>query len=210
MITILFRTLVIYALLTIGMRFTGKRQIGELELSELITTLLLSELAALPIASADIPLMHAIIPILILVSLEIIITYLTSKSALMKKLFEGKPSIIIKNGVINQKELSKIRMSMEELLGQLRVKGIGNPADVKYAIFEQNGQLSVIENEKKSNDMVYAIVINGHISKSNLKEISKDKTWLLNQLSKNCRPIEDVFLFTVDSKGKQSIIYKED
>lgn len=210
MITILFRTLIIYVLLTAGMRFTGKRQIGELEITELITTLLLSELAAMPIAAPEIPLIHAIVPIILLITLEVIITFFNSKCISLKKVLEGKPSIIIKDGIINQKELIKIRMSVEELLGQLRVKGISNPCDVKYAMFEQDGQLSVFEKSKPSHEIVYAVVINGHISKSNLNEISKDKTWVLNQLAKKCRPLKDVFLFTVDEKGKQTIIYKED
>ena len=143
MVMIFTRTIIVYIFLVIAMRLTGKRQIGELQLSELITALLLSELAASPITNNNIPLSYAFVPILTLVCIEIINTFLVTKNVAARRFLDGVPNIIIKKGVLDQKELAKVRMSMEELFAELRLKDIYDISEVEYAILEQNGQLSV-------------------------------------------------------------------
>lgn len=207
MITILLRCIIIYALLVITMRLTGKRQIGELEVSELITTLLLSELASIPITDSDIPLSLAVIPIFTISSIEIIITYLSSKSPRLRAILSGRPSPVIKNGVINQGELEKLRMSAAELLAQLRVKGISDPCEVKFAFFEEDGQLSVFEKDENNTPMVFAVVCDGHINRFNLRQVGYKISDVQKRL-KNKR-ISDVFLMLVNEHGKVRIIYKE-
>ena len=123
MVSILIRTIFIYLYLILCMRLTGKRQIGELQLSELITALLLSELAAAPTANPSIPLLHAILPITALISLEIIGTMLVTKSVFIRRILDGVPSIIINRGKLDIKALSNVRMSVEELMAELRLKG---------------------------------------------------------------------------------------
>lgn len=120
MATCIIRTVIIYILLVLAIRTTGKRQIGELEISELVSTFLISELASMPIGNQEIPLSFAIVPILIIISLEVIISFCSTRSSVMKRIFLGSPSILIQRGKVKQKELSKARMSMEELLSQLR------------------------------------------------------------------------------------------
>ena len=143
MITIFIRTVIIYLLLLLTMRILGKRQLGELEISELITTILLSEIASIPIANQDLPIFYAIIPLATIMSIEVLFSFLSSKSPRLKKLLSTSPSTLIVNGTILQKELAKNRISPEELISELRLKNIGDVSNVKYAILEPSGMLSV-------------------------------------------------------------------
>ena len=207
MIAILIRCIIIYALLLLSMRLTGKRQIGELEVSELITTLLLSELAAIPITDPDIPILYALVPIFVLSALEVIITYLTAKSPALRSLIAGKPSAVIKNGCIDQGELKKLRMSAAELMAQLRIKGVTDPSDVRYAFFEEDGQLSVIEYDT---EYLYVLVSDGHINRFGMEQSGWSVDDIVRHLNRKDHSIDDVFLMTVDKKNKTSIIYKEE
>lgn len=209
MITVIVRTAIMYIILVGLMRITGKRQIGELQLSEFITTLLLSELAAIPITDINIPLLHAIIPIALLISIEIIISFFVTKSTVGKKMFDGAPSFLIRNGIMNQHELEKQRISVEEFLGSLRLKNIASPSDVEYAILEQNGQLSVFKKEScTTQGIAHPLVIDGKINSNNLKAIKKSERWLAKCISDSECSIEDIFLLTVDDKDHISIIIK--
>ena len=142
MLTILIRTILIYLILLFVLRIMGKRQIGELDLTELVITLMLSELAVEPITDGNIPLLYALIPILTLISLEILISFAETKSVFIKNILPEKPNYLIERGVLNQKELEKQRITMDELLCELRLKDISDIGDVYYAILERNGKLS--------------------------------------------------------------------
>ena len=207
MIAILIRCIIIYALLLAAMRLTGKRQIGELEISELITTLLLSELAAIPITDPGIPLLYAIIPIFVLCALEVIITYITSINPKLRSIITGKPSAVIIKGKINQAELKKLRMSASELMSQLRINGICDPEDVLYAFFEEDGQLSVLENNKC--DYLYLLVLDGHISSFDLYESGWNRKKVLKYLRSHNIKISDVLMMTLDKNKKISVILKD-
>jgi len=207
MIAILLRCIIIYALLVLSMRLTGKRQIGQLELSELITTLLLSELAAIPITDPEIPMLYALVPIFALSAIEVLITYITSVNPRVRALIAGKPNAVIKNGMIDQKELRKIRMSASELMSQLRIKGISDPKQVRYAFFEEDGQLSVLE--KQNCEYLYLLVLDGHISSFDLKESGFGKYKIIKYLKNKNIKIKDVFMMTMDENNKISIILKE-
>ena len=145
---IFIRTIVIYMLLLAVMRLSGKRQIGEIQISELVTTFLLSDIASYPLTDPAIPLLNAVVPIFTIIPLEIIFSFLTTKSAQLKKILDGNPSIIILHGKIQKKEMSHVRLSMEDLLCELRLKNIASVSDVDYAIVEQNGQISVFQKKK--------------------------------------------------------------
>ena len=145
MASIFFRTAIIFLLLSISMKVMGKREIGELEVGELITTLLLSEICSIPIDDADIPLMNAVIPVIFIVSLEVLLSATKNKSMKLKRFFDGEPVFLIKNGVINQQELRKNRISIEEFFSALRQNGKGRLLDVKNCILEANGKISVLE-----------------------------------------------------------------
>ncbi len=221
MLTIFIRILLIYVLLIVTMRFMGKRQIGQLQLSELVTTILLSELAVQPITDENIPLSFAVIPIATLISLEIIISFAVTKLPFLKPIFDGKPSILIDRGEINFSEIARARISMEELLSQLRIAGVPNISEVYYAILEQNGQLSVIPRrcdstptcremgvEATESGITHALIVDSEISKSDLKLIGKDTAWLKKRLKKHNVPLDEVFLFTIDDSGKENLIKK--
>ena len=207
MVSIVIRTLIIYVLLTISLRVMGKRQLGELNVSDLVSTLLISEIAAIPIADPDIPLLNAVIPLFFILSLEIILSTVKNKSEKLKNSLEGKPTYIIYKGRLLQSELVKNRISINELLSELRYQGVGDILDVEYAIIEQNGSLSVIE--KSKNDMTHPLVIDGEIIKETLTMIEKSEKWVYAKLEEQKTKKEDVFLMTVSDAGKINIIKKE-
>ena len=223
MVTVLIRATIIYLILLVALRLTGKRQIGELQLSELITTFMISELATTPIQNLSIPLIYSVIPIILLLCTEIIFSFLATKSKYLKKMFFGNPSIIIKNGVIDQRELARLRIGINELLGELRLKDVSDVSDVNYAILEQNGQLSVflkkekqtatledIRQQKEDDGICHAVVVDGEINESNLQFAGKDSDWLTSLLRTRNINMKEIFLLTVNDAGQTTIIYKEE
>lgn len=207
MATVLIRTLIIYLVFIITIRLMGKRQVGELEISELVITFMISELATMPIQSPAIPLSYVLIPIVVLVSGEIIFSFLVTKSKLIKKIILGNPSYIIKRGKLNQGELSRLRMGISELLYELRLKDIDNISNVDYAILEENGKLSVFEKGKSK--LSHAIIIDGEIVSSNLELIRKDENWVHDYLKHHNLAQRDVFLLSCTEELSINIIMKE-
>ncbi len=212
MATVLIRTAIIYILFTFAIRLMGKRQVGEMQLSELITTFMLSELAINPIQDISIPIAYSIIPLIFLFSMEVITSFLVTKLPAFRRAFMGAPSIIIRGGVLDQKELERLRISISELLSELRLKDVAKIEDVDYAILEQNGQLSVFlkDNKKASNGIAHALIQDGSINYSALDEIGQDPTWLEDNLKSNGLGIKEVFLMTVDESNNINIIKKEE
>lgn len=222
MVVILFRTLVIYVILMATMRFMGKRQLGELELSELITALLLSEVASLPITNQDLPLSHALLPILTLMSLEVLLSGLVIKVPFFKKLLEIRPAVLIHHGKIDRDTLENIRISSEELISQLRLKEVTDPADVEYAILEPNGQISVILSSHarpatteelglvpKEHGIMHLVVSDGEVNEKNLSMAGKDRRWLDKYLASQKVTLEDVFLLLADDGGRVRLHTRE-
>ena len=210
MITIFMRTLIIYAVLIGVMRIMGKRQVGELEVSDLVTTLLLSEIATVPIENNNVPIIHAVIPIVTLLSVEVIIAMILTKSHKLKNLFGGKPSVIIKNGILNQKELKNNRISLEELLCELRQNNVTNIQDVKYALLEHNGKFSIICNpDAQESGIAHPIIMDKKVSLQNLCAMNKNEEWLKKRLQDSKCNLEDVFLMTIDDSDTVYIIRKE-
>ncbi len=221
MLTIFIRIILVYAMLIISIRVMGKRQLGELQISELVTTFMLSELVTQPVSDDSIPLLFAVIPTVTLLSMEVMISYLVTKIPVLKHFFDGKPSMIIIDGELVTKEIKKVRISLEELLGQLRLTGISEISDVKYAILEQNGQLSVIPKKSTAppscedlklhppeTGIAHAVIVDGKISDYDLKFIKKDREWLMSRLEEYNIPLKKVFLFTVNDGGGERLIKK--
>ena len=198
MFPVLIRTLIIYIVLVASIRLTGKRQVGEMQLSELITAFLISEVAASPLADPDIPLVYGIVPILLLISLEIVISFVTTKSVTLKRMFAPQPTVIIKNGKLDLKALGKQRISAEELISSLRLKDIGNISDLNFCFLEHNGQISVF----KSNDpLSLPLITDGNINTNSLSLIGKDEAWLRARLKSDKRRLGDIFLMTSDGNS---------
>ena len=210
MTTCIIRTGIIYIMLVLALRLTGKRQIGELETTELVSTVLISEIAASPVSNQDVPLTFALVPVLLIISLEVVISFLATRSNILKKIFLGSPSILIKQGKIQTSELTRARISLEELLCEIRVSGTAAIEDVDYAILESNGKLSVTTKDKSGAGIAHAIVIDGIIKKEALNGAGKDETWLFKQIKNRSIRIEDVFLFTVDDNGHIYIIKRNE
>lgn len=222
MATVLLRATIIYILLIAAIRLTGKRQIGDLQVSELIITFMISELATVPIQDISIPIAYSIFPIILLLCYEVIISFLITKSKVLKKLFAGNPSILIKKGKLNQKELAKSRLGINEFLGELRIKNVSDISQVDYAILEQDGQLSVflksdyqpatledLKISKVNEGIGHAIIVDGDINESNLKYAQKSIAWLNKYLISHKLNIKDIFLFTINDKNDINIIMKE-
>ena len=206
---ILIRTILIYLLLLAVMRISGKRQIGEIQISELVTTFLISDIAAYPLTNPSIPLLHAIIPLLIIISLEIIFSFLSTKIAILKRLLDGKPSVIIRHGKISKKEMSRMRLSVEDLLCELRLKNIASVDEADYVILEQNGQISVFP--KQSSPLSHPIILDGIMNPDGLCEAGKDRAWLRKTLKQyGISKIRDVFLLSVTQGGTVTLIRQEE
>ena len=202
---IFIRTIIIYMILLAVMRLSGKRQIGEIQTSELVTTFLLSDIASYPLTDPAIPLLNAIIPIFTIIPLEIIFSFLTTKSARLKKILDGNPSFIVMHGKIQKQEMSRARLSMEDLLCEMRLKNIASVSDVDYAILEQNGQISVFQ--KTEAPLSHAIVIDGILNQTLLKKIGKNKHWLERIMKeKNIRDLRNIFLLSVTDSGSVTLI----
>ena len=208
MAVIFIRTILIYILLLAVMRISGKRQIGEIQISELVTTFLLSDIASYPLTDPGIPILNAVIPIFTLIALEIIFSFLTTKCACLKNLLDGKPSIVILHGTVQKKEMERLRLSMDDLLCELRLKNIASVDEVDYAILEQNGQISVFPKNQKP--LSHAIIIDGKLNSLLLRQIGKNKHWLHEVLkNKNIKEYRDVFLLSVTDSGNVTVIKQE-
>ena len=209
MTSIFIRTITIYIILNIMLKIMGKRQIGELEVNELVTTLLVSEIGALPISDTNIPLLPSLLPILFITSAEIIISVVKNKSAFVKRVIEGEPVYIIYKGRLRQSVLADNRISINEVLTEMRLQGIADISDVRYAILEQNGKISFLK-ENESSSIAQILVIDTKPSIDNIKEAGYDLDWVKNELNQRNTPLSNVFLMSVNESGRINIILKEE
>ncbi len=208
MVSIFIRTILIYILLSFMMKIMGKRQIGELEINELVSTLLISEIAAIPISDTDISLLPAVIPILFITSFEIILSTVKNKSKLAKRIIEGEPSYIIYKGKLQQDVLKDNRLSINEVLTEMRIQGIGDISEIYYGILEQNGKLSLLK-KTPSETLAMPIIIDCAVEEQNLKKSGYTRKWLNERLIERGLITDDIFLMTVDDMGYINIIRKE-
>ncbi len=198
MLIVFVRTIILYILIVTLMRIMGKRQIGQLQASELVVSLIIADLAAIPMGNVGIPLLAGIIPILTLFIAEAILSYVALKSQFARRILSGKPSIIVAKGKIIEKELNKQRFSVDDLIEQLRIKNISSIEDVEYAILETGGDLSVILKTPKKpviredlkvnakyEGLPTTIVIDGALIKENLSIAGINENWLQKQLRNN-------------------------
>lgn len=223
MITAVIRTVILYLLIIVGIRLMGKRQIGQLEPSELVLSLLIADLAAVPMQDFGIPLLMGIIPILTLLCLSTILSVLTVKSIRFRALLCSRPSIVVQDGQILIKEMVKNRFTVDELMEELRVAGITDLSSVKYAVLETTGRISVLPKAEEKpvtvkdmklpaqdNGLPVILISDGRILSQNLKIRNLTEAWLKKQLrQRNVQDIRHVFLMTVDEKGHIYLAEKE-
>lgn len=223
MFTGLLRTIILYILIIAGVRLMGKRQVGELEPSELVLSLIIADLASVPMQDYGIPLLAGVVPILTLLAVTMILSVLTMKSVKFRAILCGRPSIIVQNGTLDQGEMDKTRLTLDELLEELRCKGYTDLSQIKYAILETNGQLSVLPyaNQKpptardlkvsvEESGLPRVVVSDGRLLERNLQLLGRDRPWLDGQLKqRGCRDVADVFLLLVDETDAVYFAKKE-
>ncbi len=183
-----------------------------MQVSELVTTFLLSNLACEPLLGADIPILYAVVPILTLICMEVIFSFLTTKLSFMKKLLDGKPSIIINKGRIDIDQMGKMRMSMEDLLCELRIAGYSSAKEIEYAILESNGKLSFfpVDSAPAIAGIAHPVIIDGVLVKYALHDSGKSEKWVFDTLKKKKTELSAVFLMTVDDQDSVEIIKRKD
>jgi uncharacterized membrane protein YcaP (DUF421 family) len=179
-IAIVARTLFLYVLIVIIFRLMGKREIGELSILDLVVFIMIAEMAVQAIETPEDPLIHTILPMVILMSIQILLAFVSLKSQKFREIMDGKPAVIINQGKIDEKEMKKQRYNFDDLLIQLRDKNVKNVSDVEFAILEPSGKLSVLEKDKKT--LEWPLVLDGRIQEENLSKINKTNLWLRQQL----------------------------
>ena len=222
MITLIFRTLLVYISLIIIMRLMGKRQIGELEVTDLVATLLLSEIASLPITDPNIPVLHAIVPMVVLLSLEVFSSYILLRAPKLKKILSACPTVLIKDGVLDQAALMAVRLSVEELMSEIRQQGFSNLAYVWCAILEKDGKLTILPRSRYSpptqemlnltspeESLMHVVYNGGVLNDAGLNLIGKDRVWLERQMARRGVELADQFCVTANSRGEVYWIPKQ-
>ena len=217
MATAFIRTVLLYFIIMVGLRALGKRQIGELEPIELVMTLLISDLAAIPMQDFGIPLLNGIVPILTLLSLSMLLSWGCMRSLRLRRLICGNPTTLIKDGVLQQKAMQSNRFTLDELVEELRAQGVTDLTTVKFAVLETNGQLSVLlypdeqpatpkqlgKAVKDDVSLPNILINDGRILHHNLSYAGLTLDWLSKQLkSHGYQTAGEVFLFSIDEKGK--------
>ena len=216
------RTVLLYLVLLLCVRLMGKRQIGQMEASEFVVAMLVANLAAIPMQDVSIPLYSGLVPIVTILSAELILAYLCLRSVKLRKLLCGKPVILIENGRILQQNLKRTRVTLDELAGHLREKDILDVQTVQYAILETNGNLSVfpypaevapsakdLKVHPKERYLPITIISDGHLMADNLRLSGRDEQWMRGILGNYRATVAGTWLLTVDKAGNVLWIGKE-
>ena len=223
MILSYFRTVILYLLLIAVVRLMGKRQIGQMEPSEFVVTMLVANLAAIPMQDGGIPLYSGFVPIVTVLGVELVLSALSMKNIRLRKWLCGKPVILIENGNILQKNLRKTRITLDELTGHLREKDVLDLNAVQYAILETNGNLSVFPYPKekpasakdagvqvKSQSLPITVISDGKLMTENLQAAKKDTAWVQRVLKEKQATLRDTWLLTVDGSDHIVFLRKEE
>ncbi len=195
LLLIIVRTIFFYFLIFLVYRMMGKREVGQLGIIDLIVSILIAELAVISIENYDNNMMSSVLPILILLCLQMILAFLTLKMPKFRIFLDGNPSVIIKDGRVNYKEMTKQKYNLDDLMIQIREKGYRSIEEIEYAILENNGTLSVFPypKEKKKTSLPLPVILDSNIQKNTLKMLGKNEAWVYDLLKKKGIEIEDVF-----------------
>lgn len=219
----LIRTLILYLIVLVIMRLMGKRQVGQLEPFDLVITIMISDLASIPMSDTKIPLINGVIPIVTLLVLEITLSLIQLKSRLARTVLTGRPSILISNGTIDIKVLKDQKYSLDDLFEEMRIKGFYDIQDIQFAVLETSGKLSLFPKSElspptkqdmnikvKPEALPVTIIYEGKINEPHLKLVNKNMKWLEHNLkSKHIEDINDIYIGLVDSSGKFYFQLKE-
>ena len=221
MLTVLIRAILMYGIILLSMKLMGKRQMGQMQVSEFITAIILSELAALPISDRTVPLAYCLVPLIVIISVEVILSFISLKSSAAQKFLESEPTVIVDKGKLNQKSLEETRITLRELLVELRIAGLGSISEAEYVYLEPNGKFSVIPKAPyrqatlqdlnitaPESEPDIAIILDGKVIESNLNYSSRTQKWLDKQISphKEC----EVLLFCATRSGEPGTLLFRD
>lgn len=224
MLIIVIRTLLLYTAVIFSLRIMGKRQIGELQPSELVVAIMISDLATVPMASVDIPLLSGVVPVLTLIIAEVITSYLSLKSRRIRKFITGEPSIVVYDGIINESELERLRFNINDLLEELRFAGFYDVADVEVAVIETSGKLSVIPRDQartvtvedmrlsgvRHDGLPCTVITDGQLNRNELERSGKNEKWLAAELKKHgAESAADVFIASISAEGSVFVQLRE-
>ncbi len=223
MANVFIRTVILYLLIVALMRLTGKRQIGQLELTELVTAFMISELASYPISNNSIPLFYGVIPAVTLVCLEVFLSYISIKSRAFRKVIAGSALALVKNGKLDQAQMNRARITLEELISAMRMAGISHLSDVGYAFLESSGTISVLPKAASApptasdmslnvpeNGMEHVLIVDGKIDEKELNSLGLEKRWLERKLKENgYTSPQEVFFMGFDDGKNLFLIRKE-
>lgn len=203
---IILKTVVLYFFIILSYRIMGKKEVGKLGIVDLIVSVLIAELAALSIEEVESSIFISIVPIVVLVVIQVVFGYISMKNSKIRNFVDGTPKIIIKDGKLNFSVMSKLRYTLDDLLSQLREQSVKSIEEVKYAILENNGKLSVFD---KNAEYPLPIIIDGVVDYVVLKDLHKEVKWITKMLEEKNLKLEDVF-YAFYAKGKTFIIKKSD
>lgn len=224
MLNVFIRTVILYVIIVVLLRLTGKRQIGQLELTELVTAFMISELASSPITDNSIPLLYGVIPAITLVCLEVFLSYAAMKSRCFRRLVTGRALPLVNKGKIDKNQMNKARITLEELLSAMRCNSISCMSDIEYAFLEPNGTISIIpkssESPPSANDMnvkvsekgiEHSIIVDSDVSFKELEKTGKNEKWLNKKLKeKGFSSVDEVFYMGVNELEEIYIIGKDE
>lgn len=207
MFIVLLRTIFLYALVILVIRLMGKRQIGELQPYEFVITIMISDLAALPMQDTRLPLILGIIPIITLLFVKVVLSFIQLKSQKIRKILDGEPCILISRGKIDYDVLKKQQINLDELMEEIRLAGYFNLSEIEFGILENNGQMSFLTSDKNPTNskvnLPVIYVLDGKVNNNSLTTSNKSYDWIVNQLKKhNINCIDDVLIAMTDTNGK--------
>ena len=205
-LNIITKTILLYFIIIIAYRIMGKKEVGQLSIIDLIVSILIAELAAISIEQYDSSILVSIVPMACLVIIEVLFSYIGLKNQKWRKLIDGSPIVIIKDGKLNFEAMKKLRYSLDDLISQLREQGIKSIEEVNYAVLENNGKLSIFKNET---NYPLPIIMDGQIDENVLKDMNKTEEWVYNLLKNKNLKLEQVF-YAFYTKNKTYIIKKDE
>ena len=222
--TTLIRTVLLYLTIVGAMKIMGKRQIGQMQLSELVTVTILSELASYAILDTDTPIIYSLAPVIVLICIEVTVSFLSVKSRFLSRLFDGNPAYIIYRGKLDRRELLSSRLTLAEVISEIRAAGFNSISEIYYMILEPSGKISVIpkiENQPLTPGQVnlklresgidHAIIFDGKVIPEGLDAVGKNSVWLDSRLRKNnVNSLSEVFYFALDDSGSETLIRVDD
>ena len=210
MLIIIIRTVLLFLLIVFSLRLMGKKQLGELQPSELVTTIMISNIATLALEDASTPMLMGVIPILMIVCLDVMLSGILLKNAKIRNTVSGTTRVVISDGVVDQAELKNLRYTIDDLTEAMRDQGIFDISQVQYAIVETTGKINFLQKEQPAKNPPEIIIRDGELNKDALDRTPLGEGWVMKILGQNKTKLHDVFLMSADPDGNYQLVLKED